>query len=304
MVKFSFLLTAVLLTLIILALYEARRRRAALLATVAVVSLPEFASAQLGNSREITVFLPPGYRSADNRRYPTLYVNDGQDQEVLQLRETLAKLFQRRHIPPIIVVAVPTNDNRLHEYGTAVCPNAQELGTKAAAYGRFLTTELMPAINQQFRTSRNPADSGIFGVSLGGLSAFDIAWNHPDKFGVVGVMSGSFWWRAAEAETAVPPNQLIAHEMVGGAAVKPPLRLWFEAATQDEASDRDNNGVIDAIQDTLELIEELEKIGFSRGADVVYVQVPGGRHNYDTWAQQFPHFLRWAFGNTAVKRET
>jgi enterochelin esterase-like enzyme len=184
----------------------------------------------------------------------------------------------------------------LQEYGTAVCPNAQELGTKAAAYGRFLTTELMPAINQQFRTSQNPADSGIFGVSLGGLSAFDIAWNHPDQFGVVGVMSGSFWWRAAEDETAVLPNRLIAHEMVRGTAVKPNLRLWFEAATLDETSDRDNNGVIDAIQDTLELIDELEKIGFSRGEDVVYVQVPGGRHNYDTWAQQFPHFLRWAFG--------
>jgi enterochelin esterase-like enzyme len=302
--EFVVLPTAVLLTLIILTIYEARRRRAVLLSSVQVVTLPEFASAQLGNSREITVFLPPGYEQAGTHRYPTLYVNDGQDQEALQLRETLATLFQRRQIPPIIVVAIPTNDDRLHEYGTAVCPNAQELGTRAAEYGRFLTTELMPAINQQFRTSQNPADNGIFGISLGGLSAFDLAWNHPDTFGVVGVMSGSFWWRAAEDETAVPPNQLIAHEMVRQTAVKPPLRLWLEAATQDEASDRDNNGVIDAIQDTQELIEELEKIGFSRGADVVYVQVPGGRHNYDTWAQQFPHFLRWAFGNTDVKRET
>lgn len=295
MTSFVFLATAVLLTLIILTLYKAKRRRAVLLATVDVVSLPMFASQALGNSREITVFLPPGYQQAGTRRYPILYVNDGQDQEALHLHETLAKLFQRRQLPPIIVVAIPTNEDRLQEYGTAVSSNAQNLGTKAAAYGRFLTIELMPAINQQFRTSHNPAETSIFGVSLGGLSAFDIAWNHPDKFGVAGVMSGSFWWRAAADETAVPPNQLIVHEMVRGTAVKPNLRLWFEAATQDEASDRDNNGVIDAIQDTLELIDELEKIGFSRGEDVLYVQVPGGRHNYDTWAQQFPHFLRWAF---------
>ena len=296
MLDFVILLTAVLTTLLILIIYEARRRRAALLATVEVVTLPEFASQALGNSREITVFLPPGYVQAANRRYPTLYVNDGQDQEALQIRETLAKLFQRRQLPPIIIVAIPTNDERLHEYGTAVCPNAQNLGTKAAEYGRFFTEELMPAINQQFRTSHNPAEIGIFGVSLGGLSAFDIAWNHPELFGVVGVMSGSFWWRAAEDETAVPPNQLIAHEMVKQTAVKPNLRLWFEAATQDEASDRDNNGVIDAIQDTLELIDELEKIGFRQGKEVVYLEVSGGRHNYDTWAQLFPTFLRWAFG--------
>ena len=295
MIDFVIGLTAVLTLTIILTLYEAKRRRAALLATVDVVLLPEFASQALGNSREITVFLPPGYAQEPTRRYPTLYVNDGQDQEALQLHETLAKLFQRQQIPPIIVVAVPTNDDRLQEYGTAVCPNAQELGTKAADYGRFLTNELMPTINQQFRTSQNPADIGIFGVSLGGLSAFDIAWNHPDQFGVVGVMSGSFWWRAGEEETAVPPGRLIAHEMVRGTAGRPNLRLWFEAATQDEASDRDNNGVIDAIQDTLELIDELQAIGFSRGEDVVYVEVPGGRHNYVTWAQAFPDFLRWAY---------
>jgi len=295
MTEFVILATAVIITLLILTHYGAKRRRAGLLDTVQVVTLPDFASAALGNSREITVFLPPEYVQSNTRRYPTLYVNDGQDQEALQIRETLAKLFLREQILPIIVVAVPTNDDRLQEYGTAVCPNAQELGTKAAEYGRFFTTELMPAINQQFRTSQNPAETGIFGVSLGGLSAFDIAWNHPELFGLVGVMSGSFWWRAGEAETAMPPDRLIVHEMVKGTAVKPHLRFWFEAATQDEASDRDNNGVIDAIQDTLELIEELEKIGFSRGADVVYMEVPGGRHNYDTWAQLFPQFLRWAF---------
>ena len=296
MIIFVFLATAVLTLTIILIITEAKRRRTALLATVAVVTLPEFASQALGNSREVTVFLPPGYTRATSRHYPVLYVNDGQDQAALQIRKTLAKLFQRRQIPPIIVVAVPTNDDRLHEYGTAVSPNAQNLGAKAAEYGRFLTTELMPAINHQFRTSLNPADIGIFGVSLGGLSAFDIGWNRPDLFGVVGVMSGSFWWRAGEEETAVPPNQPIAHTMVRGPAVKPNLRLWFEAATQDEASDRDNNGIIDAIQDTLELIEALEGVGFTWGEDVVYVQVPGGRHNYDTWAQVFPDFLRWAFG--------
>ncbi len=293
--EFVFWATAVLTLTILLTLYAARRRRAALLATVQVVTLPEFASQQLGNRRSITVFLPPGYETS-SRHYPVLYVNDGQDQPALQIRETLAKLVARQKIPPIIIVAVPANEERLQEYGTAVCPNAQNLGTKADEYGRFLTTELMPAINQQFRTSQNPADTGIFGVSLGGLSAFDIAWNHPDQFGVAGVMSGSFWWRAGEEETAVPPNQLIAHAVVQQTAVKPNLRLWFEAATQDEANDRDNNGVIDAIQDTLELIEELEKIGFRRGADVMYVEVPGGRHNYETWSQMFPHFLRWAFG--------
>jgi hypothetical protein len=74
----------------------------------------------------------------------------------------------------------------------------------------------------------------------------------------------------------------------GKRPLSPPLRLWFEAATQDEASDRDGNGVIDAIQDTLELIAELKVLGFAPDEEVVYVEVPGGRHNYDTWAECFP----------------
>ena len=93
----------------------------------------------------------------------------------------------------------------------------------------------------------------------------------------------------------MPPNKLIVHEMVRQTAVKPSLRLWFEAATLDETSDRDHNGVIDAIQDTLELIEELETVGFKLDEDVVYHEVAGGRHNYDSWAQLLPNFLRWAF---------
>lgn len=290
-----FLLTAVPLLILWGVWWASKRRRAALLATIKVVTLPNFSSTHLQNGRHITIFLPPDYCLAANRRYPVLYLNDGQDKKALRLHGTVAKLTALRHIPPIIVVAIPTNDDRLQEYGTAVCPNAQNLGTKAGEYGRFLTEELMPAINQQFRSDTRPTQTAIFGASLGGLSAFDMAWNYPDKFGVVGVMSGSFWWRAAADETALPPNERIAHEMVRQTAVKPSLRLWFEAATLDETSDRDHNGVIDAIQDTLELIEELERIGFKQDEDVLYRQVAGGRHNYVTWAQLLPDFLRWAF---------
>ena len=49
--------------------------------------------------------------------------------------------------------------------------------------------------------------------------------------------------------------------MTGDTAAKPPLRLWFQAGTRDEAEDRDGNGVIDAIQDTTELIDELAAKG-------------------------------------------
>ena len=72
------------------------------------------------------------------------------------------------------------------------------------------------------------------------------------------------------------------------------LRLWFEVGTKDEAGDRDGNGVIDAIQDTTELIDELGQRGFLRGKDLVYREVKEGRHHESTWAQVLPEFLEWA----------
>ncbi len=73
------------------------------------------------------------------------------------------------------------------------------------------------------------------------------------------------------------------------------LRLWFEAGTLDEKGDRDNNGVIDAIQDTTELMDELRLKGYQDKEDMVYIEVEGGKHNQATWARVLPELLQWAF---------
>lgn len=268
-----------------------KRRRQRLLATLEVVTLPDVLATKLGNQRDIRVYLPPRYRERESERYEVLYVNDGQEHEAIGLHETLARLTAAGRIRPIIVVAVPTNDNRLHEYGTAVALNTLGLGLLASAYAHFLMEELIPLIDRTFRTKGRPS---LLGVSLGGLSAFDIAWNHPERFAVVGVMSGSFWWRAADEEERIDAGRRIAHSLARNAAQPPPFRLFFQAGTRDEVSDRDGDGVIDAIQDTLELIAELSAAG-CEPEQITYVEVPGGRHDFETWARVLPVFLEWAF---------
>jgi enterochelin esterase-like enzyme len=231
--------------------------------------------------------------------YPVLYINDGQDREALRLRETLVRLTQAGRIRPIVAVAIPANEDRLHEYGTAVALNAQGLGTRAAAYSNFVMEEVRPLIEGRFRVRR---EAFFLGASLGGLSAFDIAWNHPKSFDGVGVFSGSFWWRAATDETRIDPGERIAHAIVRSSEYRPGFRSWFQTGTRDEVSDRDGNGVIDAIQDTRELIDELTRLGYEEGRDVAYVEVPGGRHDWETWAGALPDFLIWAFGPTPTTR--
>ena len=293
------LLVDVLVLILIGFTLYGRYRTNKLLATIEIVTIDDFPSQHLGYGRPITVFLPPHYRQATSP-YKVLYLNDGQDVKQLKLRETLARLTTRGQIEPIVVVAIPTNENRLQEYGTAVTPNDRGYGSQAKAYASFVTEEVMPMIEREFRVKTGVANTAVMGISLGGLSAFDIAWNHRHLFGTVGVFSGSFWWRASEDNQHITPNALIAQEIVRHGHYQPGFRAWFEAATRDETGDRDNDGVIDAIQDTLELVDELEILGYERSQDVVYMQVTGGRHNYHTWSQVLPQFLTWAFPSQTV----
>lgn len=268
-----------------------KRKRQRLVNTIEVVILPGVAASRLGNQRDITVFLPPRYHERRNERFEVLYINDGQEYDALGLRDTLAQLTSAGRIRPIIAVAIPTNENRLHEYGTAVAMNRLGLGLLASSYTFFLIDELMPIIDSTFRTKRGAA---LLGVSLGGLSAFDIAWNHPELISVVGIMSGSFWWRAGDDEERIDAGQRIAHSLARRAFKPPPFRLFFEAGTRDEISDRDGDGIIDAIQDTQELIDDLRAAGCTAD-QITYVEVPGGRHDFETWARVLPVFLEWAF---------
>lgn len=287
------MLAALTLPFIVLA-WLRRRQQQRMLAAVQVVELAP-APGIMAEERTVWVYLPPLYAADPAERFPLLLVNDGQDRAALGLHETLAQLITTGQIRPIIVAAIATNENRLQEYGTAIAPNAQGLGTQADAYTATVLDELLPLLEETFKVSAETATTGFLGASLGGLSAFDIAWNHRDRFGVAGVFSGSFWWRSGPDETAIAPNTLIMHEQVRLSDKVDGFRAWFEAGTRDERSDRDNNGVIDAIQDTVELIDELEALGYRRGKDVVYVEIEGGRHNYDTWSAALPDFLRWAY---------
>ncbi len=286
-----FWLTAVLAGLLALLAWWGVRRRKRLLGNVEVVIVPGVVATQLGNSRDVWVYLPPGYHRRPDARYPVLYVNDGQDREILGLHETLAQLQLSGRMEPIIAVTIPTDERRLHEYGTTVAPNAQGLGALAPAYNHFIIDELMPLIDTTFRTR---PEAVFLGASLGGLSAFDIVWNNPERFTAVGVMSGSFWWRAADDEARVEAGQRIAHSLARSAAVAPTFRLWLQTGTRDEVNDRDGDGVIDAIQDTLELIEALYACG-CRPEQITYIEIEGGRHDYETWSRVLPVFLEWAF---------
>ncbi len=265
-------------------------------ASVTVLPDDSLVSVPLNRPVHLTIILPPGY-SETGPLLPVLYLNDGQDIPKLRLREVLDSLYNAQTIRPFVLVAPHANVDRIHEYGTAAQPDYLNRGSKAAAYTDFVLTELMPHIQKYYRVSTTPADNVIAGFSLGGLSAFDIGFHHPERFSRVGVFSGSFWWRSKKFSSAYDDEtDRIMHSLVRASKTKPAVKFWLETGTHDETSDRNNNGVIDAIDDTLDIIRALTAKGFSRETDIRYVEVVGGEHNQKTWSAIMPDFLRWAFG--------
>jgi enterochelin esterase-like enzyme len=224
-----------------------------------------------------------------------LLLNDGQEVENLRLADTLNALYEAGQLKPIAVAAIHAGNERLQEYGVAGNPDFKQRGSKAAAYTQFIVKELLPAIKKE--TGIESFDTTAYaGFSLGGLSAMDIAWNNPQLFDKVGVFSGSFWWRSKELGKGYTDADRIMHRVIRTKAGKPELKFWLQTGTKDESADRNKNGIIDSIDDTIDLIKELEAKGYKRPADIQYLEMVGGSHNTETWAQAIPRFLLWAFG--------
>ncbi len=243
---------------------------------------------------EVEILTPPELDKT--RTYPLLLLNDGQDSEAVKVKSTVEKLVAEKAIPEIIVVGITAGD-RMQEYGVAYRHDYHGRGKSAKAYSDYVIRELVPYLGYRYPLSGVPAARAFAGYSLGGLSAMDIAWNHPDQFGKVGVFSGSFWWRKRDASSFFYSDyrDRLMHLQVRRGRLKPGLKFWFQTGTLDENSDRNKNGVIDSIDDTLDLISELTRKGYRPFHDIQYLEIKDGRHNQETWAQAMPDFLRWAF---------
>ncbi len=245
---------------------------------------------------KVDVFLPPQYDRKKKKLYPIIYFNDGQDMLALGMYDTLTRLYTEGVLRKTIIVAIYCNENRINEYGTARQADYKNRGNKAREYTNFVLHEVMPYIRDEYRCLLEPENTAFAGFSLGALSALDIAWQNPMLFGKIGVFSGSLWWREKEWSPEDPDGGRIMHDIIANSEYQEGMKFWFEVGTLDEDCDRNNNGIIDAIDDTRDLIDELCNIGYRPHEDVKYVELVGGEHNPQTWGAVMPEFLTWAFG--------
>ena len=240
-----------------------------------------FAMPQLGRSRRVWIYLPMDYANG-TRRYPVLYMHDGQDvfdaatsfAGEWGVDETLDSLRARA-----IVVAVDNGGAaRMSEYNPWKAANASLGGGEGDRYVEFLVNTLKPSIDKRYRTLRDPAHTGIMGSSMGGLISLYAVLKRPDVFGRAGVFSCACW-------VARPFVYEFARK-----AGKPhkDARIFFIAGaleTKDGEPARDQR----------EMVDTLVAAGWRRNVNMRSIISPDGKHSEWFWRREFPSAFNWLF---------
>lgn len=242
----------------------------------------------------IDVYLPA--QIYKNKSFDVLLINDGQDLRPMEFGTLINSLVASGSVAPLICVGIHCGIDRMNEYGTICRSDYMGRGSKAGLYSKFIFDELLPYIKSAFSIV-SFKDKSFAGFSLGGLSALDIVWNHPREFVRAAVFSGSLWWRRRgyEDEGYNWEKDRIMHLQVEKGYYHPWLNFFFECGRLDETADRNNNGIIDSIEDTTDLIAALKESGYTDD-QIFYLELEDGRHNTETWKRAFPAFLEWGWG--------
>lgn len=256
--------------------------------------LPDFYSPQLNNTRDLLVYLPQSHDADGTRRYPVIYVHDGQNlfdantsyAGEWRVDETMTAL-EAEGIAAIIVGIPTMGADRIHEYS----PFADRMSKgRGALYLRFIVETVKPLIDGEFRTLPDRANTGLLGSSMGGLISLYGFFEHPRVFGLAGVVSPALWFGggAIYGYVARQPHQdgriyLDVGTQEAGSAKK---TGWLSPAWRQSPSQRYVNGV-------RKMRDLLIQKGYSENETLRYVEEEGGLHNEDAWARRLPEMLRW-----------
>jgi predicted alpha/beta superfamily hydrolase len=237
----------------------------------------DFASPQLKNSRALRIYLPPSYAENPAKRYPVLYMHDGQnlfDAKTASfgvewgIDETVNRLVAMGTMDEVIVVGIDNTPDRIPEY--TPCCDPKYGGGKLDAYGAFIVDTVKPYIDRSYRTLPGKDNTAIMGSSLGGIASVAIAQRYPDTFSKAGGVSSSFWWNKGSLISKLP--------------ARVPVKFYLDAGTND-----------DGLEDTTKMVEAMRAKGYRETDDLMFFKADGGKHNEASWAARVEKPLTWFF---------
>ena len=255
--------------------------------------LHQFRSRTFRNTRFLRVWLPPGYEDPSNsgRRYPVLYLNDGQNLFEAatsftgiewQADETGDRLIREGVIAPMIIVGLDNSGRgRIREYMPHRSLHPMMLRVQGTRYPNFVIKEVMPFLARNYRVAVGPENTGLGGSSLGALIALYTAGVRPGVFGRLLLESPSLW---ASNRQAIRDSREITNW---------PERVYLATGTAETGRQERDQSVVDDVR-------ELAGIFRRAGLDdrrLRLVVDPGASHNESAWARRFPEALTFLFGS-------
>ena len=238
----------------------------------------KFRSTILAEERILLVWLPPGYEKDETKRYPVLYLHDGQN-KILNWRidEIAEPLIQAGEIEPLIIVAVyhgGTHEARYKDYTPTRDPNFGTSG-KAEKYGQMLVDEAKTFIDSEYRTLTDPMNTGLGGASLGGLVSLYLGLKYPTKFGKLALMSPSVWW-----------DSKLMIKQVKKLESKTNHRIWLDIGGGEGDQ---------ALSTVKELRDAFLAKGWLMDSDLKYVEIKGEEHSDKAFARRADKVLKYLF---------
>lgn len=233
---------------------------------------------QLIKTRRIAALLPYDYHLT-NRRYPVLYLQDGQnlfDDHApfgnWGVDKKLAVLAEK-DLNNFIVIAIDhAAEQRIAEF-TPSYPT--RLGTgEGKKYARFLAETLKPYIDQHFRTLPDRLHTGIGGSSMGGLVSIYAGLMYPEVYSKLMIFSPSLW---------VAPN--IHFHTIN-------FRELYDTKIYLYGGGAEGAGMTPTLK---RFKEALEQQGRGSKINVRLVIDPRGKHNEVRWGREFPRAVKWLF---------
>jgi predicted alpha/beta superfamily hydrolase len=237
----------------------------------------------LESEHHVIVYLPPGYDEELDRRYPVLYMQDGQNlfdaatsfSGEWRLDEAAEQMIGAGLVAPLIIVGIyNAGAYRIDEY-TPTRDSARRAGGNADRYGRMLVEELKPFIDSEYRTLADARNTGIGGSSLGGLVSLYLALKYSGIFWNVAVLSPSVWW----------DNRFLVRR-VRALHTAPPLRVWLSTGTAE------GEGVVAGAR---RVRDALVAKGWTEGESLHYQEIEGARHSESAWAEIAPAMLHFLY---------
>jgi predicted alpha/beta superfamily hydrolase len=259
--------------------------------------------------RNLDIWLPPSYGESTGKRYPALYMHDGQSlfepghaftAEEWEVDEMMTKLIKENRIREAIVVGIWNTGKRFREYQpgkpfqnlssgeTRVREHLDETyggGALGDEYLQFIVGELKPFVDDSFRTLPDKENTFMMGSSMGGIITIYAIAEYPHVFGSVACLSTHYPVILGD-NLDVPPillRYLKSHLPRAGGH-----RIYFDYGTEThDAWYEPHQAQMDAV---------LAELGYSQGADWVTRRFEGAEHAESAWKQRLHIPLTFLLG--------